>query len=1245
MERDTIITSEEDVVLNENEFEEQETKEIQSQIPLSPGEQEIAEDDEIEVPLPEIEVDEWIDIEDRWEKDYCFVVFTEEELYQYLYALYYPVLKDERMAQKMALSQRRVLHDVLTRLQKQVSVLPPLNIIPRFNGVRSDMKASLGAYLQQYRGSVKKPYQMSQKILNNIYHSCFDVNKEEPFFNTDKRIEFQIIMDLLPSDSQDKTSKKTKKKGKGKTRVQKEEDQDVSSEQLKSSIDTYVVLEKEDIPLPINGVYKKPFYDEKYINTLYLHERVSWKDATIQDSEYIPRDEPNSPKEKNTNDTNVKVPVNQTKLLSTLRKISKYPYETVLESIDKLPSYHELAVILSKYGYDISSLSLDKIQLLEEHLKKLVSNDKKNTYTTTRRFSWTYKPITHILPSEFSAWSLLKEWIEVSFKEYQNNKGDYEDQLKTLESHTQLFTKNPSIPLDIYDIAMGIKDNKIDLEEVIQHLQSVYREAQITDYTDFLKTLLVGTWDEEIGNIEKKQKDYQRMDDSIIPEKKPILTLYDYTQEILKGARPYMLEDLRMEEVIEQDGEIDRIEELPIDDIDAEETIPILPFEEESSTALVQLLPAKITHGQKEICMYVIKILTVLQKTLELPLNIVSCITALLKTIDRKSQYESLCEKIPEIPAEEIKAVFEQQTTYLAIADAELEQRFLQSYKEVVKEYKKAVIEAIFYSLTWWVIVLQESYIQNPTSLQPGFLPCMPVWAFYGTPMSSSDEKGIARYIVCAIDYLRKQDEDSAIWKLLDSYSEQQLVDKIYKMSKHEDFANQVAVLKQEWKDRWKEVARKEKEMDIRLETLEKSTHTPQEYVSLYVDLIKRLPTILIQKQFEKRETVVVPLANSCCLQPLDSKFQPYSDIKETPLYEKRSFFFSKPQRREKLALRLGTVVVPEKQSVDVNPYAYECTFDVDKDKIKEIEAKDILGITIDSWNSVCNKINKPDWKLPILETKTKDTGEVEKILISNLSSSHIQRAIRDLTFLIEKQVSNGKKQIDIWKGFIEQQTWEKKLLIARTFMQYYYKEKTQYRNLEWIEAVSERCITRMKDILNEISDWRLSDITRDGATYLLDYILLLAIIMPSVPSSDSSTLSLRWEGYDLESIDQKWMQQILDSRMTQITQSLKIQNTPSNQQIQDYYATMRERLKETNLSEYKSKSIEEIQEIQEAKRLKLNKIAEEVYQKMSTREGITEDGTLRPGQTDMEVEWDGENEFRRPAENPDDTREDQIDE
>lgn len=1205
MERDILITSDEEVVLQDSDVEEPETKVVQSEIE--------PEELEEEVDLPEIEVDEWIDVEDRWEKDYCFVVFTDEELYQYLYALYYPVLKDERSAQRMALLQKRILKQVIHSLQSQQTTVPPVNIIPILNGQRTQTVPSLGTYLKHHRSS--KSYLLSQMLLDTLYPTVFDIVKEEPYYTPASRIEFQIVSELLEEPPKKKKAKHSKKK--------KTEDEDVPP-LLKIINDTYIALSKETQPLPVTAVYKKPFYDEQHLDSLYLHERVSWKNASIDESEFFPL--------KEETEEGTKPIVKQSKLLSHLNDLSKYSFDDLITSMTTMPSFHDLTVLLSSYGFNIHTLTQDQVQLLDHHLNHLRSKEKKSSKTSTVRFSWTYKPVSNVLPSEFMVWSPLKEWIEQSMQHFEKVKEELEDQLRIIESNNQVFSKNPSMPMDIYDIAMKMKNDHLELEDVIQTLQSLYKEAQLSDYTQFIKAYIEGEWD--IESIERKIQECRRLNDSIIPERMPILETYDYSLEVLKGKRSFMLEDMHLDDRVDGVDQEERVEETTGDDMTFEEIIPIIPFEDETSQTLLQSLPTRITHGQKEICMYVLKVLTVLQRTVDLPLNVPVCIEHLLRNIDRKSQYESLCEKLPEIPPEDLKSVFEQQTMFLALADAELEEKFKVAYKEVVKEYRKSILDAIFYALTWWVIVLQESYIQNPQSLQPGFLPCMPVWAFYGTPMSSSDEKGIARYIVCAIDYLRKQDEDSTLWKMFDSYSETQLLDKIYKMSKHDDFVVQVANLKQEWKDRWKEVAKKEKESDIRLETLEKSTHkTPQEYLSLYVELMKRLPTLLSQKEFEKRHSVVVPLANSCCLQPLNVHFQPYLDIKETPLYEKRSVFFAKSNTKQ-VTFTLGKVTIDPPPKPMPLESTGECLPETmvlpERPALDTIDDKKHT-ISIRQWNMVCTWIGKLEWKLPVLSDNDNEP-------ITHLSSSHIQRAIRDLSFYIEKKVSVGKKQIDSWKTFMETQSWFKKLNLLNPILQMYYKEKESFKTLEWIEPITDRCIERVQTIYKEMSMWMLNEDTREGISYLMDYILLLAIIMPSIPSDDYKTTSLRWEGFDLGGIDQKWLQEIIDSRFSNISLSLKLQYTPSHKEIQDYYATMREHLKEKSLSEYKSKSIEEIQEIQEAKRLKLDKVAKPSTQPMDLEE------ILKPVQTDVDVEIEGENEFRRPTENPDDMNENQLD-
>lgn len=1235
MERDTIITSDEEITIAESEKDEVVNLMPQSFVP------EGMEDEEEE--LPEIEVDAWIDIEDQWEKDYFFVVFTDIELYQYLYALYYPLLKDEKATQRVVMIQQKNLKNVLASLQRKQDKVIPMNVIPVFHGMRRDMETSLGAYLKTYKTlASSKPYKTAGAILDRMYHDTFEKTETEPYLTALNRMEFQIITQVSKEEESTEKSKKQKRGKIVKKKTQKEaktkEPSSVDDETI-TRFDTYIVQEKDELPVPIKGILKKPHLDEKHIPSLYLHERVAWKDipidSTLEYKDYI---------------ENTDTPVVQKQLQRTLYKDTQYDFKEVLTSIKTVPSLHTLDTTLQTYGYTVDMLSEEQRDSLNNHIRTLFVKESRSHKVSSQRFSWSYKPQSNIYPSEQWMWSSIKSWMEESLKDIDKVKEELYKQLELLEKQTDTFVKNSSIPMDIDKIALQLQSNQLDIEDVIETLRSMYRESQQIEYTHFLKELVEGTWSVDL--IEEKKSDTGRLDVSIQPEKRPILTTYDYHMDVLKGRRSFMTEDVIgsgediQETGLEEDtGDIIKVE----DDIEADDVAPLIPFEEETSVTLVEHIPTQASNGQREVMLYVVKLLMRLQSSTELPLHMDRCIEQLLKIIDRKSQYEQLCEKLPEISPEELKNVFEQKTMYLAISDVSLEDKFKQVYREVIKEHRRAVVDTFFYALTWWVIHLQEAYIQNPKSLQPGMLPCMPVWAFYGTPMSSSDEKGIARYIICTLDYLRKQEEGlSSEWGLFEAYTEQHMLDKIYKMSKHDDFVTQVTNLKQEWKDRWKEVARKEKEMDIRLDTLEKTSHhTPQEYLSIYVELMKRLPTLLYQKNFDKRSSIVVPVANSCCLQSLNAQFEPYSDIKGTALYEKRSLFFKKTAQMEKRVQRLARVVISEKQSstdieslntcMDDTAVSYKTLIDIDKKSIKH-------EIYVSEWNQVCNYIGQSDWKLPIL--KDKDTSNDEDIPIKTLTTSHIQRALRDIAFLVEKHVSNQKKQFDTWKQFIQTETWHSKLKILQRCMLCYQQEKTQYRKLEWVESIMTRCIERVRQIKVALESWKggHEDI-EEGVMNMLNYILYLALIMPSIPSDDYKQFYTKWQEYDIETIDQKWLREIIDRRLTILSDAIRIQHPLSNDQIQEYYANMREKLKETNLAEYKSKSIEEIQEIQEAKRLKLKKVADAMAEKSSGGGGISiEEGNLRPSQSDFEVEQEGEFEYRKPAENPDDTHENALD-
>jgi len=1177
--------------------------------------------------LPEIEVDEWIDLEDQWEKDYYFVVFTDDELFQYMYGLYYPVLKDEVVAQHLSKQQVQSLKATLTRMRRSKLSSLPENVIPVYRGTRANLGEQMDSYFQLYKRMTRLPYTEGQRLAQQSYKESFVSEDKDPFLRlteqAKRELELSSDVKVKSTDEEENENEESLDGGapKKKKRTKKSSPPPAEKDEPPSTLlqNRLIAFAADETPLPIEAILHLTHMPQSAIPELYLKERVEHPAPTVQ--KQIPVDEMDWKK--------------PSSLMKAIHLNTQYPLDDVLNRITELPSLHQLSVHLSTFGYSLDQLEPNALKTVLEHLEKLQTKAPK--HSSSQRFVWNPPPVSGILPSEKSVFVPLKDWLVSCSEHLKKSRETYQERLSLLEKQSDIFTKHPGIALDIYDLAVRIRHQQIDLEEAITTLNAIHKEADTQVYIDFLRDVL--QYDEiSIETLAIHQAFWSLMDNSVFPEKTPILNEYHAEHTAKEGQPSYLLEDVRPPDEWVAD-EIPDIPDQPVDDADKGneefETFGDV-FEPEDSavagdTEWMNHLPptTETTNGQRELLVSVGGMLYDLQLKTELPLNMKEMFHFLLTVspwMTRISQLEQLQEAFPDIPDNDLKVFMEQRMLWYTFESSEKEAAFRKKVSEVYQDYKKQTLELFIYAITWWVITLQDLYIRQPKQIVPTYAPCMPVWAFYGTPMSSSDEKGIARYLVCSSLSIHEMDPENSRWALLRSIPEKKFLDRIYKHSQLPEFTEKVSYLKQQWRDRWKEVARKEKELEMRLDVLEKSVGNPKEYLSLYVSFMLRLPTLIQQRDFQKKQAMVAPVANSCCYQPLSLQFQAFGDFKDVGLFEHHKSLKKHANVLKKHAgAELGRVRLNIPLHPDVNSSTFytetTCrdTYSIlEPDVIQDIQsAKEQLGVTQHQWNTMCSMIGQPSWAL----NKGGDQDEP----IGELAVTNIRRANQQMETLLTTYISKNKRHLGIWRQWIEQSSWEEKLGLLTFLRTCYKQEQNLYGNIEWVESSNHRAIEHVTQWMLNLETWR-TGVYPEAPTVLLEYILVAALMLPFVPEEDLKSLELT---------DPKWSRVMLERRFEKVTQRILSKQVPSNQSIQDYYAAVREKLKLESLAEYKSKTIDEIKELQDAKRLNLKKVYDQSYA-----------GEENPSRKDDEYEAEGLAEHRAYAKwNSDDTNIEQLDE
>lgn len=1125
--------------------------------------------------FPEIEVDAWIDLEDQWEKDYYFTVFTDDELYHHMYALYYPVLKDETVAQHLARQQVASLKATLGRMKAPRDKIPA-HLIPLFRGTRASLENDFGNYKAFFEKTKRMPYSEAQHLIRSYFLKSLQAfNSHEPYLQFTERRELELYRGTLDEKDteteqdggaakQTKSAKQTKKPAKKTKKT--EETPEPTEEPTKGGYgkNRMVILPTDETPLVIDGVLQADRMPAEALPMLYVKERVEYPAPMIQSQIGL--------------DTlDWKRPSSLQRALQSIQ----FPLEThVLPTIDTLTSLHALQVQLASYGFALEQLTRSDNAALHAHLSALYAKVKL-AKTSRTRFLWESVPVVGYKPSERSPFDRLKPWVESSQAHLKKHAATYQSKLALLEKHSESFSKHPGMAPNLYDLAVRLRAQQIDIEEAIATLQAIHTEAHQQSYVDFLRDLLQAAAvlaDDEAGRaaaLDAAIDAWNRMDASVEIDRHSITRTYHTDHAFVVGARTFLTEDAVFQEQTLLAEENDDDEAYVEDDHD-----PAADPEEDANTDVFEPplvsstgdeedpnAPPRGTDGQREIWMYVRRMLRELHQQTELPLPEDACTEFVFQHAptlqSRASLLETLTQAFPEMPAAELKTLVEQR---LYMGPAENEAAVRKVYKEAYGDLKKTVVETFLYALTWWVIYLQDHSIRHGRPFAPTYTACLSVWAFYGTPMSSNDDKGIARYLICVALSLLENDPDHSAWFVLRGIPETKLLDRIYKNAKLDEFDDTVQFLKQQWKERWKEIARKEKDAEIRLEALEKATENPKEYLKLYTHLMVHLPVLLAKSGAQKKDAMVVPVANSCCFQPLSARFQPFADFKDAGLFAHTKTLAARAAKPTRASVgrtgELGRVQLFEPLQPGVNSMTFythlQCTQSYSLPEPAEAAATPPRpGVSKGQWNDLCRLLEEPDWAL---------VGDLDAP-VGETSVSHIQRATQALV----ARLTHAKSHIDRWTTWIHTRaTWEEK----KRLLQFLYAVLKDERILhEWAAPALTTAMSRVAEWIRTVAQWVPGD-HPDAPMELLSYVIHRTLFVP-----------------ETDTVHPKQLQTLISNRFDRVIVRMMKKEIPSQRAIQDYYANVREKLKLGNLEAYKSKSIQEIQELQDAKRLKLSSL------------------------------------------------------
>ena len=1181
--------------------------------------------------LPSIDIDEWINLEAKWEKDTFFIVFTDEEIYQDAYTLFFQMLPNDKQARLKARIVLNLIKNTVhtLELESKREFSMPKNMMPVYDGISKNNKA-LGRYIRLHKTIRKQGYVEFKQRIMKMYSDRFQQSTSPPFIMPKEMMELLVggLRDDFEDDEEDEDGGDAGD-GDGEGGQDGENDDGHGTR-------TYVSRRHDQLPLPIKAVLKREAFPDSVLKSfMFLHEYVASSQAQLDTNI-----------EKGEHSEHVLNVLGDSKWRSKISNFSKYEFDQVLHTIQALTTIHDLELLFQTHGFSLSSMELELYDRLSGHLSNLKAKEKVSKIARNSKHFW--KPIKRdiITPSVFSIWKGLQSCIESVTGDIKTMKEEAVTSIDMLEANEEILHKSALLKKDIYDIIQQIQDNELTLEEVIETLVSIRKEDGLQMHLEFLKGLLEMELEPSMLKLHTKVKMWSQLDDSV---KNDTTIRIEASMSSMKVHGMNVQEEEGLLQSIESDSthEYDNVIETR-DEPDASGGMPDisdLVGEEVIRDEVTQRLQG-VTEGQREVISYVMRLLMDLQSVSGLPLDMNLLLPSVLSTINRATQYQELHNLVPEIPLEDIQLFFDQNSTTIAVASEEVEMRLKNGYKKVRDGYKKAVIDAFIFSITWWVIELQNLYIGNPNAVQPSCVPCLPVWAFYGPPMSTSsgkpNERGIANYLTCVLFSL-KRDAHGSLWRILDGYkNEAEFVKKIDKTTTQATFKEKVETLKGEWKNKWKEVARSQLRNEVTIEQLQKQDLQPQKYLQVYVDVIKHLPKIMANAAFNN-ERVVLPVVNACCLQQLSSAFQPYADLQSHNLdviLDKRAHFF-KSRPSHAAIPNLGSLQNANANTpVDVRPSldgdVRDCDVSqMDLDSTPSDDAKLVPHMLFkDQWNKVCAFIGEPEWSVSTTAHPLDPEVKPVRDPIQTLSTSHLKKALNDTMSILERKVSNNKKQWTTFTTHLFITPISQKLRWLDVLLTQYEREKKNGR--DWMVAICENNISFVSTLRNYLREWVVPADIEGNVQDLLNYIVVLCLSIPSRPSADKKSFVARSNGVDLEITDYRWLNMIVDNRLSLLSGRLAIQSTPLRKTILDYYANVREKLKVTNLEAYKSLSIDQITEAQDAKRLGIKRILDDFDSRQAAEVSMYD--------IDRTLENEGEGEFTKRSEDADDANEEALD-
>lgn len=579
-----------------------------------------------------------------------------------------------------------------------------------------------------------------------------------------------------------------------------------------------------------------------------------------------------------------------------IQKFVRPTFASVIEDIPDTYSLHDVQRILGRFGYDWNNLTLEELKQLQEILLTLVMPRDSDQKLSTEEQQQLRK--TLVIPSPSLTPSLSMQDVAKNVQVRLHSLLT-EIELQRLEDMYAVFLQSvPPLPgtiplMEPHEIVRQLHDSTITLEEVQEQLQQWYHRWNIDIATRFMEKRrqtqgadeVQGTLQGYIDMITKRLAETGKEGKNRAPFlswHREIASIKEGNDTMMYDGNPMSalsqvvfeeLGEITMDVVGEEDNILEEDVDAPLPDgYDAYDIA--LPVE-------VEKQHADLTTGAKEVLGCVWTRMHRIQQASGLPGDMKTYLDLVKKRVSRSARIDQLKAHAPQLSTDILASVITSDLGVsmgkirdLQIEDAVLS-RLLEEYPVVHKEWEKACHDALSIMLTeWWLDMLRQSIAGTlDFTVSVAMMQHIGLWSPFGAPVEDGNNArtGILPYLAAVVETIYPH------------MTKADALEKAMMQIATEMFDERVKQLKEMWataQDQKKTLDRAALAKVSLMEAIMAIKSKQRvNIIPTYIQALLYLPGVLpAKKQVAKAQRWV----QGCCATKLDESFEADKDWKDT---------------------------------------------------------------------------------------------------------------------------------------------------------------------------------------------------------------------------------------------------------------------------------------------------------------------------------------------------------------------------